>query len=816
MKHLSHRTFDSVLVRKRKGLFTDTMLNIAHIREEGINRIQTLEEHLKGTSTLCDLFLSSVGIGKAGRTVGLLHDLGKACKSFNQYISGEEFYARGEIDHSTAGAQFLQDYYGACNSPYEKIALEMMEHVIMSHHSGMVNYISADGQAFFPKRIGKDIDKTHLDEAIERLDKGLMHDIRESVRGAVVQLASVLEKIDIKKKERIMQTTFRFGLLNRMMLSSLIDADRIDTVSFQNDSAYSVRQIDWDKLRSRFEEKISHFDGADRISKIRKKISDECLAASANKPGIFTLSVPTGGGKTLSSFRFAINHLCENSMVRIIYVVPYLSILEQNVNVIRRMINNDGEPDYVTECHSNVDVADDDLGDDSSEKTIWGSPMDSWDGPVVFTSMVQFLEVLFASGTKRIRRMHNLCNAVIVFDEIQNLPIKTVYMFNEAVNFLCKYCGSSAVLCTATQPCLGDSMLRCPVDMADTTEIVSDVGNLFDELKRTRFHYVNQKGLPMGPRDVANMALEIMPSVESILIIVNTKRMAREVFEALKYDVGSDVALFHLSTNMCPTHRKTVFERMMAVLGNEKVMCVSTQLIEAGVDIDFNVVIRSMAGLDSISQAAGRCNRNAKSDCGDAYIVRTDEKLSNLKDIEEGRRCSESLLMDETYDIITPDMIKDYYGRYFFKRESDMSYKSAVFGEQTLFGMLSTNVIGTKTLKNSTGSKNVGCIVRQAFMDANKEFKVIETNCAVVVPYDEIARDAIATLCSDGFMGECKNAMRTLQRYTVNVFNLDNLLKERIVSEVRYPGGSLFCLSEGYYDEEIGITESAKHEILMM
>ena len=789
------------------------MLNIAHIREEGTNKVQTLEEHLKGTSVLCESFLNGLGIGNVGKTTGLLHDLGKACESFNQYISGEESYARGEIDHSTAGAQFLHDYCGACNSPYEKIALEMMEHVIMSHHSGMVNYISADGQAFFPKRMGKDIDKTHLDEAIERLDKGLMREIRESVCDAVTQFADVLENIYNGKKE---QTMFRFGLLNRMVLSSLIDADRIDTISFQNNSAYSVRQTDWDKLRTRFEEKISHFDGTDRISKIRKKISDECLVASANKPGIFTLSVPTGGGKTLSSFRFAINHLCENKMERIIYVVPYLSILEQNVNVIRRMINNDGEPDYVTECHSNVDVADDGLEDDASEKTSWGSPMDSWDGPVVFTSMVQFLEVLFASGTKRIRRMHNLSNAVIVFDEIQNLPIKAVYMFNEAVNFLCKHCGSSAVLCTATQPCLGDSTLSHPIDTADATEIVSDVGNLFDELKRTRFHYVNQKGLPMESRDVADMALEIIPSVESILIIVNTKRMAREVFEALKYDAGSDVALFHLSTNMCSTHRKTVFERMTALLGNEKVICVSTQLIEAGVDIDFNVVIRSMAGLDSISQAAGRCNRNAKSDCGDVYIVRTDEKLSNLKDIEEGRRCSESLLRDETYDIITPGMMNDYYGRYFFKREPDMSYKSSVFSEQTLFGMLSTNTIGTNTLKNSTGSKNVGCIIHQAFMDANKEFKVIETNRAVVVPYDEIARDAIATLCSDRILDERRNVMRTLQRYTVNVFNLDNLLKERIVSEVRYPGGSLFCLSEGYYDEEIGIIESAKHEILML
>lgn len=787
--------------------------NIGHRRDDS-GAVQTLEEHLEGTSKICEKFSSKVGIIGVGRILGLLHDLGKASADFNEYISNDESgFSRGDIDHSTAGAQFLHDKYDLRSDIYRTVALEMMESAIMSHHSGLMNYISVEGEADFFKRLSKDRTKTYFDEAVGRVDKKVLDEIEENLDTALDSFSKVLKEIrgSVDRKDGMNCLMFRWGLLNRFILSSLIDADRIDTIAFQSNREYVEPSVDWIRIRDRFEDRTSAYGTADNISRIRRRISDECKGASAREKGLFTLSVPTGGGKTISSFRFAVNHLCEHKMERIIYVVPYLSILEQNVAVIRKLINDESEPDLVTECHSNVDV-----GEDSFEESVtWNSPVDSWDGPVIFTSMVQFLEVLFSSGTKRIRRMHNLANVVIVFDEIQSLPVKTVYMFNEAINFLCRHCGSSVVLCTATQPCLGSTDLVYPLDVAHATEIVRDVSGLFKDLKRTQVHYVNPNGPPAGPEDISDLAVESMESVGSVLIIVNTKRMARDVYGMLKGRCGSDILLTHLSTNMCSIHRGSKLREIISSLGKRRVVCVSTQLIEAGVDVDFDVVIRSMAGLDSIAQAAGRCNRNARRDVGDVYVVKTDENLSRLEDIAEGRRCSEIVLGHDFEDILSPEAMDEYYRYYFYKRKSDMVYRSSI-PEQSLFAMLSLNEAGAMTCKSRQGKEIALSTMRQAFKDANGEFKVIDANDSVVVPYDDVARQAIATLCSYEFFDHHKEAMRTLQRYSVNTFNLSGMMKKGMVREIQFAGGSVHCLVEGYYDDDLGIVETTKQEILML
>ena len=787
--------------------------NIGHIRDCS-DVVQTLEEHLEGTSRVCEEFISKIGINGVGRILGLLHDLGKASSDFNEYISNKESgFSRGDIDHSTAGAQFLHNKNEFRSDLYRTVALEMMESAIMSHHSGLMNYISAEGEADFIKRIGKDEAKTYLNEAVGRIDKKILDEVEESLASALESFTNVLKGIreSVIRKDGKNCLMFRWGLLNRFILSSLIDADRIDTIAFQSNRQYIEPSVDWIHIRDRFENRTSTFSTSDKISRIRRMISEGCKSASVRAKGLFTLSVPTGGGKTISSFRFAINHLCEHNMERIIYVVPYLSILEQNVAVIRKLINDDSEPDLVTECHSNVDI-----GEESFEESFtWNSPLDSWDGPVIFTSMVQFLEVLFSSGTKRIRRMHNLANAVIVFDEIQNLPVKTIYMFNEAINFLCRHCGSSVMLCTATQPCLGSMDLVYPLDVTHATEIIGDVSGLFENLKRTRINYVNPNGPPAGPEDIADLAIESMESVDSILIIVNTKRTARDVYGMLKGRCDPNVLLTHLSTNMCSTHRGSKLKEITSSLGKRKVVCVSTQLIEAGVDVDFDVVIRSLAGLDSIAQAAGRCNRNARRDVGDVYVIKTDENLSHLEDIAEGRKCSEIVLNHNPKDILSPEAMNEFYQYYFYKRKSNMAYKSSI-PEQSLFTMLSSNEAGVMTCRNRYGKEIVLGVMSQAFKDANGEFKVIDANDSVVVPYDDMARQAIATLCSYELFDHHKEAMRTLQRYSVNTFDLNGMMKRGMVKEIQFAGGSIHCLVEGYYDDDLGIVETTKHEILML
>lgn len=789
-----------------------TEANIAHIRADGTE--QSLEDHLRGTAVISRSFASKVGMGDAGALMGLLHDLGKATNVFNDYIIMEDSsHLRGTIDHSTAGAQFLQNFRKTGKDEIiSSLAIEMMQISIASHHSGLINCISSEGFDVFTDRITKDHSISGLEEALNRVEPSILSDAEEMIVPAVNSIKTHIEKI-IHGAGNGDSKSFHLGLLNRYLLSCLIDADRLDTISFQENMMYNPLSTDWDGIKKRFDETLNSFHDDSRISVIRSKVSEECFEASQHEPGIFTLSVPTGGGKTLSSFRFALNHLIRNGMDRIIYVVPYLTIIEQNAHVIKSILNIDQEDDYVIECHSNADVDErhalQHSGDDDEETvSSWTSPMDSWDGPIIFTSMVQFLETLFGSGTKKVRRMHNLANAVIIFDEIQSLPIKTTYMFNEAVNFLYHECGSTAVLCTATQPLLG-CLKKHP--LAIGPEIIDNVDGLFRDLKRTEVEYVNPNGPEWGAERIADLAVSSLMNASSVLVVVNTKRMAESVYHLAKSQTDDDVRVTHLSTNMCPVHRQKVLRETVSSIGARKVLCISTQLIEAGVDIDFDTVIRSLAGLDSIAQAAGRCNRNGKRPVGKVLVVKTAENLGQLVDIDIGRRCADLVMRHGHADIVSPDAMDEFYQMYFYKREDDMGYWSDK-GNYELVDLLSKNAYGWSMFDRKNGTR---VISHQAYSDANREFKVIDKMDSIIVPYDDTARNMISVLCGAPSYMDRKNAMRTLQRYTVNTFALNRLLKAGAAKALSGFGDSVYCLVEGFYDEETGIKEVPNQEPLI-
>lgn len=787
---------------------SDPKPQIAHIRDDGT--IQTLEQHLEGTAGLCEEFLGSIGITGAGRLMGLLHDMGKATSGFSEYISGEaEGVRRGDIDHSTAGAQYL--HRTGCgitkDAPFKVMASEMMELAIVSHHSGLIDCVSPDGRDVYSARISKDDNDTGYTEALSNIDGHILAEADSLLPSAVESLESKILGI-WDAPGTADRGWFRLGLLNRFIMSCLVDADRIDTAAFQDGRPYSPQKTDWQMLRDRFERHLAGMPSDGGISEIRRAVSDDCLNASSRPPGIFTLTVPTGGGKTLSSFRFALNHLLSNGMSRIIYVIPYLTIIEQNAEAIRRALDACPGDDPVTECHSNVGIGPDD-GDLYGRRD---SGMDSWDGPIVFTSMVQFLETLFASGTKRARRMHNLAEAVIVFDEIQCLPVRMTCMFDEAVSFLTGSCGATAVLCTATQPLLGEG-IEYPLNIGPESEIVRDVSGLFESLDRTRISYVNRGGPPEGVSEVSVRIADSIAGAGSVLAVVNTKRAARELYRAVKASIPDDVRVFHLSTDMCPAHRREVLGEVTALLGTSKVVCVSTQLIEAGVDIDFDVVYRSLAGLDSIAQAAGRCNRNARRAVGDVFVVRMDENLGNLEDILEGRRCSEAIFASDDASPVSPDAMGRYYGMYFYRRRGMMRYPTDN-ADLRLFDMLSDNPASRNAYRSRHGT-NPGGLMRQAFHSANSRFRVIDENSAVVVPYDEVARAAISAYGGAQTSAERRAALRILQRYSVSTFALDRLIRDGVVYAVD-PEGSVYCLRDGHYDSETGLSGSPVLETMMI
>ena len=408
--------------------------------------------------------------------------------------------------------------------------------------------------------------------------------------------------------------------------------------------------------------------------------------------------------------------------------------------------------------------------------------------------------------------MHNLANSIIVFDEIQSLPVKTTFMFNEAISFLTGYCGSTTVLCTATQPTLGGD-LDYPLKLKEESEIIGDPFGLYKSLKRTQVHYLNGGGAPAGHEDVARVALDSINNHRSVLVIVNTKSMAKHIYEDIRSQSPEDLSLFHLSTDMCPIHRRKVLANILDSVGKRRTICVSTQLIEAGVDVDFEVVIRSLAGLDSIAQAAGRCNRNGSMEQGDVFVLKTDENIGSLVDIAEGRRCSEPILSRETDDPLGINLMREYYNAYFFKRGHDMYYKTDN-ADSSLFQMLSKNTASIKLARSRTRS-SPRVLMKQAFSEANHIFEVIGPMGSVVIPYDDIARETIGQLASEEGSKHIKAIMHTLQRYSVNTFSLDKMVRDGIAYEVS-EGTGVYALVDGYYSEETGIIEKPEMATMIM
>lgn len=665
---------------------------IAHVRKsDGV--IQTLEDHLLETGELGGHFASAVGLPLCGQVLGLLHDLGKYSARFQKYIrdvmglNGEEARAaaekndRGKIDHATAGAQYIWRAYRGKLIPCR--LAQILSVVIMSHHSrsGMKDFIDLTGKSPFFKRLSRSDKDTHIDESISNARSSILKEIEDLLQSPalVEEFNAAIQGIENMATEVVPREN-AFSLLTRYLFSCLLDADRISTSDFESQKVAGFRTVDrspdWSTLVDSFERYITaEFAQESDIDILRAEISEKCLTASARRENLFTLQVPTGGGKTLASLRFALHraHNSETHRVdRIIYILPYTSILDQNASKVREILG----PHAVLEHHSNL----------SEEKDTWRNRVlsENWDATVVFTTSVQFLNSLFAAGTKTARRMHHLSNAILIFDEIQSLPIKTVHLFNNAIQFLCGQGNTTAVLCTATMPLLQtvNSKLGA-LSITEENEIIQNKTALFKKLKRTTILDECRPG-KWSNAQIAEHALKLREKHQSLLIICNTKNSAQDLFELL--ESCADIPVVHLSTNMCPAHRRHRIQQIREKLDVEDpqpVICISTQLIEAGVDLDFGCVIRSLAGLDSIVQAAGRCNRHGYREMGFVNILNfKEEKLGNaLKDIDLAQEVTLRILNEYRddpssfdNDLLSEKAMNRFYKYYFYQRAEEMTY----------------------------------------------------------------------------------------------------------------------------------------------
>ena len=708
---------------------------------------------------------------------------------------------KGKIDHSTAGAQWVWRHRSE-NNRIADIAGQILSLCIASHHSGLIDCLSPNGDSKFTSRIEKKDANTFYSEVIKAVADQQHLALRELLASSEHEFLARFKNIALANTNQEIALVFHFGLLTRLLLSCLVDADRLDSAGREPSLSTG-----WLPMISALELHLETFDNSGPVNAIRKDISDACRNAAQRDKNIYLLTVPTGGGKTLASLRFALHHAQQHGSSRIFYIVPYTSIIEQNAKTVRDILGPTGK-DLILEHHSNL------TPQTNTEANRLLS--ENWDSPIIFTTTVQFLESLFASGTRGVRRMHRLANAILIFDEPQAMPIKVTHMFIQAANFLSEQCGSTIVFCTATQPLFHKV---CP----DKGAIKID-GNLAHIIPDADTHFVGLKRVQVFDRckiggysciEVAKVIIDSMKDRNSLLLIANTKSVARQVFDEYSKLKSDGTEIYHLSTNMCPAHRQDMLALIRLSLdAQKKLVCISTQLIEAGVDISFQCVIRSLAGIDSIAQAAGRCNRNGEMEClGEVLIVNSSEEhLASLPEIKIAQEKTERILREFNatpeafdHDLIGLKAIERYYQLYFYDRSSDMDYP--IEGD-SLLSQLSTNSLAVKEYERINNA-SPPFFMRQSFASAGKCFEVIDAPTeGVIVPYNQDARDIIGKLSGKQWdAARTRGLLKEAQRYSVNIFASDRskLLSLHAIKETQ-PESGVYYLDERFYTHTYGIT----------
>lgn len=794
---------------------------IAHVRERDMVR-QFLVTHLTETSAISRDLAAKLNLPNAGELLGLMHDFGKYSQDFQEYIKAvtgidpdaDNDYVLpngGKIDHSTAGGQWVYGRlktFGAANGIGELVG-QMLGLCIASHHgAGLIDCLSPEGEAKWLERFQKDDALTHLaecerntDEAVKRQAERLAGE--DLVKELLKPIAGMLNSKEANHKIK----EFYLGCLTRFLFSCLIDADRINSADFERETQKDLRRLtekpDWQEAIEKLESHLANFEIRYPIDQIRRDISDACLKRAADPQGIYTLTVPTGGGKTLASLRYALHHAQKHHLDRIIYIIPYTSIIDQNAQAVRDILGED----WVLEHHSNLEP----------EKQNWQDKLlsENWDKPIVFTTMVQFLDAWFGGGTRGARHIHPMTRSVLIFDEIQTLPVKCVHLFCNVLNWLTQFGKSSAVLCTATQPLL-DKLPKSEfgeLKLADNPEIMGKnqaLDQLFADLSRVEISYRLKAG-GWSVDDAGAFLLEQFQTASSCLFIVNTKKWAQELYQYCQRQNVPPEALFHLSTNQCAAHRKTLFDEIKRRLKKqEPVICISTQLIEAGVDISMACVIRALGGLDSIAQAAGRCNRHGeKGGKGQVYVLNLQEPnlAQVLPDIHIGQCNADRVLREFAgQDILQPAAMQQYFRYYFYSRSGEMAYSVKNSASGSLLDWLSDNRLNAYCQKNDKRTKTFPLLM-QSFKSAGQAFAAIDAPTrAVIVPHGA-GRELIAELCGAWNPKEMYRTLQAAQRYSVNVFpNVwDKLEKEQAIQEVQ-AGSGIYYLKDEHYSDEYGLS----------
>lgn len=785
----------------------------AHIRiqQDGTQDIQTVAEHCRGTARRAAECLSAAGLSKAAYLAGLLHDMGKATPQFRAYIeraANGESVRRGAVVHTFAGARLLlEQYHGPTPASYDDITCELLAFAIGAHH-GLFDCVGENGSSGFRHRLS-----SHDAEYYESVQNFLNHsasrdEIASLFRAACLELTGVFERLqdqlcrDAALARR--ELPFYVGLTARLLLSAVIQGDRRDTAEFMTGAARPAfpedRRPIWEERLRYMEHKLKHFPADTDIQKARRQISDQCRLFAERPGGVYRLNVPTGAGKTLSSLRYALAHAARWNKSHIIFTAPLLTILEQNAQVIRNYVGDDS---IILEHHSNLIRT----RENAEELDLQELLAEDWSAPVIITTLVQLLNTLFSGKTTAIRRFQALSNSVIILDEVQTVPAKMLTLFNLAVNFLAEICGATVVLCSATQPCLEKAshpLVSVPKDIVPYDPV------LWKAFRRTQIQHAGTLRL----EDIPAFALEILERSDSLLIVCNKKDEAAYLYRELS---GRGFNCCHLSAAMCTAHRRAALASLQAALAaGEKTVCVSTQVIEAGVDISFGRVIRLSAGMDSVIQAAGRCNRSGEqAEPAPVYLVQCqNENLARLPDIQRGKDATGELLAQYRQrpdgfrnDLSSDEAIGYYYRRLYQEMPEGFQDYRIKDKRYTVFSLLADNSYFSDDRAEAHGTY----FLNQAFQLAGKLFQVYdEDSVDVIVPYGE-GRAVIADLGSDRAGRDLvyrQNCLERAKPYTVSLYQyqLRQLEQKHGLLPIREGDDSIWVLTEGFYDQETGFS----------
>lgn len=675
-------------------------MHIARRREDD-SESQRLIAHLENTANQAKQFADSFHNGNYAYACGLLHDIGKYSAEFQNKVINN---SNDRVDHSTAGAIEI-------NKAIVSLG-KLLAYCIAGHHGGLPDggsksdtaiEITLNGRL---KRAKQLHDYSYFNKEINTREclPGRLPNIRPLNKGG-----------------------FSLAFFIRMIYSCLVDADFLDTERFMSMGKVDrSANYDYPYFNEKLNTRINAFEDTGReINKKRAEILNCCLEKAQRERGLYTLTVPTGGGKTISSLAFALKHVLKHDLERIIYVIPYTSIIEQTGKVFKEILGQEN----VLEHHSNFDFKDDE------DLILYKLKLSSenWDIPVIVTTNVQFFESLFANKSSRCRKLHNIANSVIIFDEAQMLPTPFLTPCLMAISELVRNYRSTCVLCSATQPSLKD---RFPKEIT-TEEICENTEDLYEFFRRTCV-------IPRGEMETAQIARELN-GCDQVLCIVNNKKHAREIYSALRGE-----GVFHLSTRMCPKHRSDVLGEVKQRL-KVGLPCkvISTQLIEAGVDVDFPVVYRAMAGIDSIVQAAGRCNRESKLEIGIVNVFEPESRYTkNMPSSIKRPIAVAKSIMTRFEDILSPEAIEAYFEElYDFEGEAGLDIHS-IF----------------KTMENGAE----GCNFNFNFKEVAGQFKLIEENTVpIIIGWDEKAEELIHKL---RYVSEYKGILRAIQPYSVNIY----------------------------------------------